>query len=100
MTEPRDLVAVTDAARTDLMVALREGKLEQACPTCGRWEAAGSYCSKCSRPMGPVDWYRNGDQDRRQSDARVAAEKATTPPKAPRGRPRRVIARLDLGLLP
>ncbi len=49
---------------------LQRGKLEQSCPDCGRWEAAGSYCSKCYRPMGAVDWYRNGDQTRRRSVAR------------------------------
>lgn len=37
---------------------LREGKLEQACPACGRTEAAGRYCSGCLHPTGPADWHR------------------------------------------
>jgi len=64
---------------------LQRAKLEQACPDCGRWEAAGSYCSGCLRPMGPDDWYRNGDEDRRAVARQQAAGKATTPPKRPRG---------------
>ena len=52
------------------------GRLEQACP-CGRWEAAHRYCSLCLRPMGPADWYRNGDLVRRIAvigEARAAEE--------------------------
>uniref|UniRef100_A0A6M3ITY7 Uncharacterized protein n=1 Tax=viral metagenome TaxID=1070528 RepID=A0A6M3ITY7_9ZZZZ len=67
---------------------LRRGRLEQACPECGRWEAAGAYCSACYRPMGPGDWYRNGDESRRAVAHQKAVEKARTPLKGPRGRPR------------
>jgi len=68
--------------------ALRHGRLEQACPECGRWEAAGAYCSACYRPMGSGDWYRNGDEDRRAVAHQKAVEKASTRVKRPRGRPR------------
>lgn len=52
---------------------LREGKLEQACPDCGRWEAAGAFCSWCSRPMVRTDWYRNGDAEQRAAGLPTAA---------------------------
>ena len=68
--------------------ALQKGKLEQACPDCGVWEAAGFYCSGCERPMGPADWYPNGDPDRRAVAHQKATEKAQTRVKRPRGRPR------------
>ncbi len=45
---------------------LSRGLLEQACPDCGRWEAAGATCSWCGRPMTGADWYRNGDLARRR----------------------------------
>ena len=67
---------------------LQDGKLEQACPDCGRWEAAGSYCSGCDRRMGPDDWYRNGDETRRAVAQNRAGEIAATRVKRPRGRPR------------
>ncbi len=64
---------------------LRTGKLEQTCPECGRVEAAGAYCSGCSRQTGPDDWYRNNDQaERRQR----APENPRTPVKRGRGRPK------------
>lgn len=37
---------------------LRAGKLSQRCPTCGTVEAAGAYCTRCYRPAGPADWFR------------------------------------------
>ena len=67
---------------------LHDGKLEQACPDCGRWEAAGSYCSGCDRRMGPDDWYSNGDAKRRAIAQDRAGEIAATRVKRPRGRPR------------
>jgi hypothetical protein len=77
-------VAAKRAARVaaipaDVAKKLQDGKLEQACPDCGRWEAAGSYCSGCDRPMGPDDWYRNGDLTRRAVARQAATEKAQTP---------------------
>ena len=44
---------------TDAM--LLAGRLEQTCPACGRWEAAGATCSWCSRRMTATDWYENKD---------------------------------------
>jgi hypothetical protein len=35
---------------------LSRGKLSQTCP-CGVTEAAGSYCTRCLRPMGEADWH-------------------------------------------
>ena len=86
-------VAAKRAARVaaipaDVAKKLQDGKLEQACPDCGRWEAAGSYCSGCDRPMGPDDWYGNGDLTRRAVARHAATEKAQTRGKRPRGRPR------------
>ena len=72
----------------ELAKKLLDGKLEQACPDCGRWEAAGSYCSGCDRRMGPDDWYRNGDETRRAVAQNRAGEIAATRVKRPRGRPR------------
>ena len=72
------------------LAQLQAGKLEQACPVCGRWEAAGYHCSGCGRPMGPIDWYRNGDKARRAVAHQRAAEIAATRVKRPSGRPRRV----------
>jgi len=86
-------VAAKRAARVaaipaDVAKKLQDGKLEQACPDCGRWEAAGSYCSGCDRPMGPDDWYGNGDEKRRAVAQDRAGEIAATRVKRPRGRPR------------
>lgn len=67
---------------------LRNSKLEQSCPDCGRWEAAGSYCSGCYRPMTAADWYPNGTKDARAVAHQRAAEIARTRVKRPRGRPR------------
>jgi hypothetical protein len=58
---------------------LRAGKLEQACPACGRWEAAGGYCSGCSRPMASADWYPNGQAGRRAAARQMVALRARTP---------------------
>lgn len=102
-TEAAIAVAAKRAARiaalpADVAKKLQDGKLEQACPDCGRWEAAGSYCSGCDRRMGPDDWYRNGDEKRRAVAQDRAGEIAATRVKRPRGRPR---AELDsLGLWP
>jgi hypothetical protein len=63
----------------DVAKKLQDGKLEQACPDCGRWEAAGGYCSGCDRRMGPDDWYPNGLLSRRAVAREVAARKAQTP---------------------
>ncbi len=57
---------------------LQAGKLEQCCPSCGRWEAAGWACSWCSRPMSEADWYRNGDEAERA--ARMPASAPANPP--------------------
>jgi predicted Fe-S protein YdhL (DUF1289 family) len=73
---------------TDTADFLRRGRLEQACPDCGVWEAAGAYCTGCYRSMGPDDWYPNGDETRRAVAHQRAAEKAATRVKRPRGRPR------------
>ena len=72
------------------LTLLQQGKLEKACPDCGRWEAASFYCTGCLRPMGPADWYANGDLERRKAALALAPQKAQTPGKGRRGRPRRV----------
>jgi hypothetical protein len=60
---------------------LQRGRLEQAC-ACGRWEAAGAYCSGCLRPMTATDWYPNGDLIRRATARQMARSEARTPLKA------------------
>ena len=75
--------------------ALRAGRLEQACADCGTWEAAGSYCTKCHRPMVPDDWYRNGDEDRRAVAHHKAAQIASTRVKRHRGHPSGTSSHLD-----
>jgi hypothetical protein len=73
------------------------GKLEQACGNCGRWEAAGFYCTGCAAPMTEADWYPNGDEDRRAvAHARAAVIRAAAP-KRPRGRPKANVP-AELGL--
>ncbi|HEX5467077.1 MAG TPA: hypothetical protein VFW92_10440 [Candidatus Limnocylindrales bacterium] len=70
-----------DAAPDRLLLA---GPLEQTCPDCGRWEAAGSYCSWCGRPMDEADHYRNakGDGDERErSRHRPTTAPANPPPE-------------------
>ena len=57
---------------------LERGKLEQTCPSCGRWEAAHFYCSWCQRPSGPEDWYRNGNLAERHG--RMPATPPADPP--------------------
>lgn len=52
---------VTEPIPPDVAEQLRRGKLEQTCPRCGRTESAGGFCSRCSRRMGPGDWYPNGN---------------------------------------
>ena len=42
----------------DIAADLRAGKLSQRCPTCGTVEAAGAYCTRCYRPAGPAEWFR------------------------------------------
>jgi hypothetical protein len=61
---------------------LQRGRLEQSCP-CGRWEAAGAYCSKCYRPMGSADYYVNGDLKRRGAGRQEPPPSPTTPHKRP-----------------
>jgi hypothetical protein len=64
--------------------------LEQACTDCGRWEAAGYYCTWCYLPTAPADWYPWGSDTARRAAARAAAAgEAQTPPKRLRGRQRR-----------
>ena len=76
-----ELAADLSPMATDATLALlRARKLEQACSECGRWEAAGAYCSGCDRQMGPDDWYPGGDRGRRQK----ALGGAQTPVKRPR----------------
>ena len=86
-------VAAKRAARAAVIPAelakkLQDGKLEQACADCGRWESAGWYCSGCDRRMGPDDWYPNGNAERRAVAQDRAGEIAATRVKRPRGRPR------------
>jgi hypothetical protein len=69
--EPIDIPAETQAL-------WQAGKLEQTCSACGRWSAATRYCSWCFRPMGPADWYRNGDKEQRA--ARMPKEAPADPP--------------------
>lgn len=69
--EPIDMTPETAAL-------LQAGKLEMTCPACGRWSAASRYCSWCFRPMGPADWYRNGDKEQRA--ARMPKEAPADPP--------------------
>ena len=76
-----EIAADLSPMATDATLALlRARKLEQACSECGRWEAAGAYCSGCDRQMGPDDWYPGGDRGRRQK----ALGGAQTPVKRPR----------------
>lgn len=70
-----------DPLPADVAKKLQDGKLEQACPDCGRWEAAGGYCSGCDRRMGSDDWYRNGLLSRRAVARQNAPSKAQTPGK-------------------
>jgi hypothetical protein len=60
---------------------LQRGRLEQACSDCGRWEAAGAYCTGCERPMVAADWYPNGQAGRREATRQFAALRARTPLK-------------------
>lgn len=67
---------------------LREGHLEQTCPECGRWEAAGAYCSGCWHPMTASDYYQNGDQAERTRRGAVrdddeARQKPAGEPRTP-----------------
>lgn len=77
---------------------LRAGKLEQTCPTCGRWEAAGRYCTGCGRQTGPADWYPNADLGERtrrgavRDNSQHRAGKSAIPLNRGRGRPGRVSA--------
>ena len=66
------------ARGTETEKLLQEGKLSQTCPACGRAEAAGGHCSWCGRPMGPADYYPNGDQEADQ--ARMPAVRPADPP--------------------
>lgn len=66
---------------TDLDARLRGRKLEQSCPNCARWEAAGPYCTGCLRPMLSSDWYRNGDVLKRSLSRQDRGRGARTPAK-------------------
>ncbi len=65
----------------EIALAHQRGRLEQSCPACGRWEAAGGYCTACGRPMTAADWYQNGDQARRAVARQVEPRAAQTPLK-------------------
>ena len=79
----------------ELLRALQDGRLEQTCPRCGRWEAAGWYCSWCFAPMEPArDWYgaegrgdtpteRSADSARRKAEQRAARLPQVAPDPAP-----------------
>jgi hypothetical protein len=56
---------------------LEAGKLEQTCRACGRWEAAGFYCTWCAATIDHADWYWNGAADER------AARMPKTAPENP-----------------
>ena len=66
-----------DAGTPGMAALLQHGRLEQMCPACGRWEAAGRQCSWCGRVMSPTDWYANSNTTER------ARRMPTTPPAAP-----------------
>lgn len=75
-------IAVGPARSADAMTTvelLQAGRLEQTCPTCGRCESAGAYCSWCTRPMGETDWYLPG-RGRGQHEARLPAIAPADPP--------------------
>jgi hypothetical protein len=61
---------------TDLL--LQRSRLEQTCRACGRWEAAGFFCSWCGSATGPADWYRNDDAEQRE--ARMPKTAPAVPP--------------------
>lgn len=56
----------------DVSALLQAGKLSQRCP-CGIIEAAGSYCSRCLRPMTEADWFAQ-TRGRPRSAVREAPE--------------------------
>lgn len=56
----------------DLEPLLVAGRLSQSCEPCGITEAAGFYCSRCSRQTGPSDWFR-GERSEAQLEASRAA---------------------------
>jgi hypothetical protein len=62
---------------------LRTGKLSQRCP-CGVVEAAGSYCTRCLRPMTEADWFTQ-DRGRPRSVAREAPENGINRGRTPTG---------------
>jgi len=76
-----DTAAMAIGAHLD---ELRKGKLEQTCPTCHQWEAAGPYCSRCWAATGPDCWYGNGDQAERMARGAEQDRKADRlPPRTP-----------------
>jgi hypothetical protein len=70
--EPIDMPA---SVRTDL----EAGRLQQCCPSCGRWEAAHWYCSFCFRAMGPADWFRGSKTATEDRAARMPKSRPANP---------------------
>ncbi len=79
---------------TPIAKSLQQGRLEQTC-LCGRTEAAGVYCSRCHRPTGEGEWYRNGDM---QSRMKHAGEAPATLVKGGSTLPSHTSGHLTLGL--
>jgi hypothetical protein len=74
----------------DIADALREGRLSQRCPACGTVEAAGFYCTRCYRPAGPEEWFR-------QERGRPASEPQKPPENGIKRGPGRPRAHLGAG---
>lgn len=57
---------------------VQRGRLTQICPACGVVEAAGSYCTRCRRPMTESDWFVGPPRGRHASVPQAqAAEQAS-----------------------
>lgn len=69
----------------ELRKLLEQGKLEQTCPDCGRKEAAGSYCTRCLRPMNLQDFCRP-----KRTAAQDAAFKASRANRLKKSAPRAI----------
>ena len=68
---------------------MERGKLDQVCPACGLWEAAGSYCTRCLFITGPETYYLKGDVAERQRRQSIAGKIGSPPATRGRGRPRK-----------
>jgi hypothetical protein len=79
-----------DPLPADIADALREGRLSQRCPACGTVEAAGFYCTRCYRPAGPEEWFR-------QERGRPASEPQKPPENGIKRGPGRPRAHLGAG---